>query len=293
MHFSFFPCAFAPLRETSCACPHLRHLTFIAALIILLSGCSTQPAGTDHHVSLNSTLWVQTAAEYAGGTLQAYNSAKFRLDQALADENWTAALEQHVDYSHLPPAVMLDLDQTVLDTSTYNARIILQYGAHSSSKFRDWCEDFIAPAIPGAKDFIDHALARGVTVIYYSARPEMLRDCTANNLKALELPLNGQARLLLNDGTASAAKAQQRTDLAAQFRLLLLVGDNLDDFVNGSKADAVSRRALASQHAARWGKQWIILPNPMYGDWEFSLYGFDFGLPGTEQLKLKRTQLVP
>jgi len=94
----------------------------------------------------------------------------------------------------------------------------------------------------------------------------------------------------LNDGTA---KAQQRTDLSGQFRLLLLVGDNLDDFVSGSKSDATARRSLSDQHAGRWGKQWIILPNPMYGDWEFSLYEFDFSQPKEEQLKLKRTHLVP
>jgi len=268
-----------------------RHLMLVATLMMVLVGCSARQLKVDSHESLNAALWTQTSAEYIGNTMQAYRAAGSSLDRALANPKWTAAVEQSGDYSDLPPAVMLDLDQTVLDTSSYNADIILQYGAHSSEKFNAWCRQSTAPAIAGAKEFLDYAVELGVTVIYYSARREILRECTTSNLRALGLPLPDQERLLLNDGTSSAKKAQQRTRLASQFRILLLVGDNLDDFVSGSKIDAASRRSIARQHAGKWGREWIILPNPMYGHWEFSLYDFDYALPRDKKLQYKLQQL--
>ncbi|MGB5178121.1 MAG: HAD family acid phosphatase [Gammaproteobacteria bacterium] len=269
----------------------LNSLLLAATLTMLLSGCSSQQARVDTHETLNAALWTQTSAEYAATTLQAYQLAAANLDQALADTQWTAALEQGSDFTDLPPAIMLDLDQTVLDTSRYNARIILEYGSHGRDHFAEWCRQSTAPAIPGVKAFVDHATARGVTVIYNSARGEALRDCTARNLRALGLPLPGQERLLLNDGTPLTSKTQQRARTAAQYRVLLLVGDNLNDFVSDSKTDPDTRRALVDEHADRWGREWIILPNPMYGNWEASLYAYDYSLPRDERLHRLLQQL--
>ena len=95
---------------------------------------------------LNATLWQQTSAEYIGVTNQIYRFARVNLDQALADTSWTAALEQTGDYSRLPPAVMLDIDETVLDNGPYEARIIKHLGRYSPSTFAEWCRNENAPA---------------------------------------------------------------------------------------------------------------------------------------------------
>lgn len=263
----------------------------IAVLILLISGCSSQKITPGSHESLNATLWAQTAAEYSAGTRQAYRIASENLNLALLDSQWSAALEQSTDYSNLPPAVILDIDQTVLDNSRYNARIITEYGAYSPETFFQWCEEIAATAIPGARDFIDHAVEQGVIIIYYSRRLESMRDCTTKNLKALGFALPDQKYLLLNSRLPATKKTQLRTDLASRFRILLLVGDDLDDFVAGAKIDSDARKILSSGHADRWGKQWIILPNPMYGGWEASLYEFDYALPRDTQLNLKRQNL--
>jgi acid phosphatase len=72
-------------------------------------------AGIDN---LNAVLWVQTSVEYRANSLQAYALAGRLLDDALADPRWTAALEQTGgDYRDLPPAVIVDVDETVLDNS--------------------------------------------------------------------------------------------------------------------------------------------------------------------------------
>jgi len=266
-------------------------LLLAAMLILLLVNCSQQQPGVATHETLNAALWTQTSAEYAATTKQAYQLAAANLDRALADRQWTAALEQEGDYAELPPAIMLDLDQTVLDTSRYNARIILQHGSHAREHFAEWCRQSMAPIIPGAKEFIDHATRQGVAVFYVSARREALRDCTTRNLQALDLPFPGAERLLLNDGTASTSKTQGRADIAVQYRILLLVGDNLNDFVSDSKTDPDTRRALVNEHAARWGREWIILPNPMYGNWEASLYEYDYSLPRDVRLDRLLQQL--
>jgi acid phosphatase len=257
---------------------------------VLLSACSNRPVVPGPHESLNASLWTQTSAEYAASTTQAYHNARVNIDRALADPQWTAALEQQGDYANLPPVILMDIDQTVLDNSGYNTQMILAGEQHTLERFSAWCEAF-APAIPGVKPFMDYATARGVTIAYYSARPESLRDCTTRNLQAYGLPLADQALLLLNDGTPATSKGQQRSKLAGRYRILLIVGDNLDDFLSGSKVSPAARLSLAEQHGARWGSEWIILPNPMYGHWEASIYGFDRSLPREERVNRKLQHL--
>jgi 5'-nucleotidase (lipoprotein e(P4) family) len=253
---------------------------------LLFAACSQQPVAPVTHESLNAGLWTQTAAEYAASTMQAYRTAIDNLDRALSDSNWTAALEQQNLSAGMPPIVLMDIDQTVLDNSGYNTQLILAGKSHTRADFKRWCE-YQAPVVPGAREFTDYAGSRGVTIVYYSARHESLRDCTRRNLLSLGLPLPDDALLLLNDGTAATRKAQQRHALAARYRILLIVGDNLDDFVDGSRAGPDTRRALARRYESRWGRSWIILPNPVYGDWESSIYEFDYTLPREERINRK------
>jgi len=261
---------------------------FVVTIMVILAGCIQQPERVNSHEMLNATLWQQTAAEYVGITNQVYRFARKNLDQALADTTWTAALEQTGDFSKLPPAIMLDIDETVLNNASYEARIIKNLGQYSQSTFAEWCRNENAPAVPGAKTFLDYAAKRGVAVFYYSARREKLRDCTIRNIRELGLPLPDDSRLLLSNGKG---KSGYREMIAGQYRILLLVGDNLEDFVEGSKSDPASRRELALRYAQRWGRQWIILPNAIYGHWESSSYNFDYQLPRERQLQQKLQQL--
>jgi acid phosphatase len=253
----------------------LTRAVFAIALVLTLVGCGKPMVKTESHEMLNSILWTQTSAEYIANTKQAYQMAAVNLDQALADLQWTAALEQTGDYMGLPPAIIVDLDQTVLDNTAYNAEMIAEGQGHSQESHTNWCRSATAPAIPGVREFLNYAVERGVTVIYNSARHEEMRDCTTRNLQ-----------------TSGSAKVKHRASMCWQYRILLLVGDNLDDFVDGSMTDPAARRALASQYAGRWGREWIILPNPMFGNWESSLYEFDYSMPMGERLDRKLQQLL-
>jgi acid phosphatase len=241
------------------------------------------PPGT--HEMLNAALWQQTSAEYEAVARQAYRVARLNLDLALEDPEWSAVPAPAIDPAQLPPAVMLDLDETVFDNSRYEARIILDYGKFSSQTFGQWCEEAAADAVPGSTEFLRYADSRNVTIIYFSARVEKLRACTLRNLERLELPVGDPATTLLL--RRSDGKEGHRRDVAKRYRVLLVLGDNLDDFVEGSQASAAERRRTAQQHADYWGSRWIILPNAMYGHWEATFFDFDYGLPRSKLVERK------
>ncbi len=259
---------------------HPHHLLLPLVLAAgLLAGCT--PVGLQRgdasHEMLNAVAWQRLGAEYEAVARQTYGLASRRLAEALADPRWSAALEQSGDTAGLAPAVVLDIDETVLDNTPYEVRIIREHGAFSPATFAAWCEEAAAAAVPGARAFLREAATRGVAVFFYTARREALRDCTRRNLEALGLPVAPDgANLLMADG---GAKDEWRRRIARQHRILLLMGDNLEDFVAGSRQDPAARRALVRRHGERWGRQWIILPNPMYGHWESALYDFDHDLP--------------
>src|SRR5689334_7653317 len=75
--------------------------------------------------NLNAVLWMQTAAEYRAVTIQTYRAAEMSMLRALQDKTWTAALEHKRPVPDLPTAVILDLDETVLDNSALQARLAI------------------------------------------------------------------------------------------------------------------------------------------------------------------------
>jgi len=252
-------------------------------------GGSGETISTGHEM-LNATVWQQSSAEYVAVVQQIYRLARTQLQMALKERGWTAALEQTGAYSDLPPAIMLDLDETVLDNTRYEARIIKRHRQYSVESFNRWCAEAGATAVPGAKEFLDYAQSQGVAIFYYSARKEELRECTLANLKKLGLPLlKGRNPLLLDNG---GNKGEYRAMVAGHYRILLLVGDSLEDFVDGSKSAPAARNELVRKHLEYWGTKWIVLPNPMYGHWEATLYDFSYGQSREQQLQKKREALI-
>jgi acid phosphatase len=295
-------------------------------MLIACYGCTA----SRHDLSnLNSTAWVQTSEEYRALSLSAYRTARQKLDQALANKSWTAmpqqvpgSQEEAAILAALPPAVILDLDETVLDTRPYQAWLVRRDERYSSSSWNLWVSEAAAEAVPGALQFVNYAMDRGVKVFYVSNRDyrgqldadrdglmesdeqnAVLKDFTISNLLRLGfLPQPGVSSedsvLLQGEPTGNGPvrtgwelsdKTARRSYLAADYRILLLIGDSLVDFIGYSTADpgkhqdmyrtfgqdSAARRAAMSEHQARWGESWIILPNPIYGSWERNLYDFN------------------
>lgn len=254
---------------------------------LVLSACVTtrhtaapQPpaASTPTHENLNATLWMQTAVEYRASALQAYHAARAALDAALNDPNESAAVEQAGDVSTLPPAIVLDLDETVLDNSPFEARLIVDSrpgkpAVYSDPAWRAWMAEQKQRAIPGAVEFLQYARSRGVTPIYITNSSALDGGEAAERsaLKRLHVPLaDGTLLMRGENGWNTTDKGPRRAYVARRYRILLLVGDNFEDFVTvPSDARTVQGRdAIAAPYAEWWGSRWIVLPNPTYGSWE-------------------------
>jgi acid phosphatase len=238
-----------------------------------------------HLDSLGAILWTRHSAEGEATALQAYRAATLALDDALADPTWTAALEQEGDFAGKPPAVILDIDETVLDNSAYQVERMRHGDRYSSPSFLDWCREERAPPIPGALEYTKLAASRGVAVFYVTNRAAEVEDATARNLEALGFPVAGGA--ILPRISSSSDKADRRRTVAATHRILALVGDDLGDFLSGAKSSLAEREALAEVYADRWGERWFMLPNPLYGSWSDAILGLERARPEHEHLDLR------
>lgn len=254
-----------------------------ASSLMLASACRSSsgahPAVGPHapegraHENLNAVLWMQTSVEYQASAQQAYRLAARQLDAALRDLKRSAELEQSGDASTLPPAIVLDLDETVLDNSAYEARLARDGRTYSEEDWNRWCEERKAGAVPGAIEFLEYARSRGVTPIYISNRAHSVEQATRDVLARLGAPIDAASDTVLTrheNGWESSDKGPRRQFVAGHYRVLLLIGDNLEDFVS-VPADAktiAGREALERKYDDRWGTNWIMVPNPMYGSWE-------------------------
>jgi 5'-nucleotidase (lipoprotein e(P4) family) len=262
----------------------MKKLLLVCAFVTF-TGCAARTAtptatpadvtGTDEN--LNAVLWVQSAIEYEATALQAFRLAQLQLDAALKDPSWTAALEQTSDASTLPPAVIVDIDETVLDNSSYQARMVRDDTAFSPATWDAWVEEERATAIPGARDFAQYAAARGVTVFYVTNRTQNVEDATRRNLAAVGFPIDAAVDTVLTRGERpewqASAKGPRRAYVAQRYRVLLLVGDDLGDFVADASGTPEVRRARTAPHEGWWGRRWIMVPNPTYGSWERAIVG--------------------
>lgn len=243
--------------------------------------------------NLNATLWAATSVEYGATALQSYRQARLMLDRALVDTAWTAlpAQTSMQGFGGLPPAVILDVDETVLDNTTYQARLIRDRQSYSGATWTSWVQEASAPPVPGALEFTLDAAARGIQVIYLTNRDADGEEATRRNLQNLGFPLEDHPDAVLTQGERpewqASDKEPRRLEVGYGYRILLLIGDNLADFVSTSHAGLEARRRLFTDHSSWWGTRWIMLPNPQYGSWESATFDNDYGLSPAERMNRK------
>ena len=256
-------------------------------LLLLLSSCATN---RQTHEGLWAVLWVQTSAEYGACAEQAYRAAKEKLELALKIQDWTAAPEQLKDYQHLPPAVILDLDRTVLDNSAFQGQLVKEGRAFTRDLWEQWVFMAKASPVPGALEFVRYAETKNVEIFYVSNRTANLEESTRKNLEGLGFPTKRKPDTVLmkEERGWGSDKSSRRKVVAKDYRILLLIGDDFNDFVSGVRGKGMTlkdRKRLANHYKSHWGEKWIMLPNPIYGSWEAALYEFDYGLPPSEKLR--------
>ncbi|MEO1269089.1 MAG: 5'-nucleotidase, lipoprotein e(P4) family [Myxococcota bacterium] len=252
----------------------------------------TVMAGPTHHRALDALAWTQTSTEYKANARQTYNVAKVMLDKALADTSWTAASEDQLsDFADKPPAIILDVDETVLDNSPYQARLLRDGGVYDIESWTAWCNEQAALPIPGAVEFTTYAASKGVKVFFVTNRMHDVEPATRANLAKHGFPLDEAMDTIYTKGEKEAWKPSdkkpRRTEIAAKYRIIMLFGDNLGDFVSKYKLTLKERDAVYEKYADYWGVRWFMLPNTLYGSWETALYGHDHAQPNDVKQTMK------
>lgn len=267
------------------------------------TGTASSPAVAMQRVpandNLNAVAWMQRSAEYRASAETIYRAATSRLDALLADKDEDALVPEERGNSAkgLPPAVVLDIDETVLDNSPYQARLIDGDGEYADPTWDQWVAEKKAKAIPGALAFTRAAAKKGITVFYVSNRAVHLKDATIANLEALGFPLKDDSVFLglgtfVQDCEQNGSEKLCRRKLVGQkYRVLMQFGDQLGDFVQVLSNTPADRQALADKYANWWGDRWFMLPNPSYGGWEPALFDNDWKQSRDARRKAKRDAL--
>jgi len=270
----------------------------LAALLLVVALGSAAPVRAQDqpaHDLLNAVLWMQRSAEYKASALTAFALARIRLDQALADPSWTAApKEQTGAYPSLPPAVIVDVDETVLDNSGYQAWMTLKDTTFDPKTWTAYVNTVSSLPIPGAVEFTQYADAKGVKVFYITGRTAEEEPATRKNLERFGFPMGGNVDTMLTARKQpdwGSAKGTRRAHVTQNYRVLLNVGDNFADFVDEFRGTEAERLKVLEQHKDRWGREWIMLPNPTYGSFESAAFNHDFKLSAADKRKAKRAVL--
>ena len=273
---------------------NLKHfLLTLGVTALTLSPLCAEPPATRKwtHERLHGVLWIQTSPEHDFMCRQLYDLAKMRVEEALKDKKWTASLEQTGNYSKLPPAVIMDLDETVIDNSPFQGRLVDRDADYVDDWWREWVQQGEAEALPGAPEFIHFLLKKGVKPIFVTNRDANGEKPTLENLRRVfNYPeLTGED--ILSQGEAedwTSNKTSRRELLAKKYRIVLLMGDDYNDFTYlGKKPGPQERVEKSKEHAEMWGKKWILMPNPLYGNWEKALYQYNYGSSDAEKLNQK------
>jgi 5'-nucleotidase (lipoprotein e(P4) family) len=264
----------------------------LAALLVLTTGTAVAQTAVPPHDNLNATLWMQRSVEFKATALTAFALARFRLDQALADKNWTAApAEQKGNFQDLPPAVILDIDETLVDNSLYQAWMVMNDRSFEPKTWTAFVNTQTSTSIPGAVDFAKHAESKGVKVFYVSNRTHEEEPATRRNMESLGFPMGGNVDVFLmarKQPDWGSAKGTRRAFVAKDYRVLLNLGDNFGDFSDAYRTSEDERLKVFEENRERWGREWIMLPNPTYGSFESAPFGHDFKMPAEKQREMKR-----
>jgi 5'-nucleotidase (lipoprotein e(P4) family) len=167
--------------------------------------------------------------------------------------------------SGTPWAVVLDLDETVLDNSIYQLERAASRLPFDSASWNAWVRRGRADTLPGAAGFIAKVRALGGRIAYISGRNDYTAEETRRNLETLGLWWEGD-RLCLDTADRAYTKRTRREELRTgtgrcawageRVRVLAYLGDNIADIPE------------ADEEEGELGVTWFMLPNPAYGGWE-------------------------
>lgn len=227
-----------------------------------------------------SVLWQQNSAEYKALCFQAFNQARYILDTFLKNRR-----------NEKPLAIITDIDETILDNSPYSAQMIARDENYNKSSWIEWGKKESAELVPGAGDFLNYAASKNVDIFYISNRFDTQLQETINNLKAHNMPNIHPENILLRG--KDSGKEPRRQMVYQTHNVILYIGDNLSDFHKSfDNKNSSERNKIAKSMNTAFGTKFIVLPNPMYGDWETKgLYESNYKLTEPEKRTIRTRKL--
>src|SRR5688572_21679970 len=184
----------------------------------------SRQTGVDNEYQIAAILWTQSSAEYRALAYQTFALARLRLDENLRSNE--ARRRGAGRRAPQRAAVIVDADETVLDNSRSQAGLIVRNLPYDPQIWREWCERAEAGAVPGTVDFLNYAARRGVRVFYITNRRQAEKAGTISNLRKLRFPDVSEETVMVRADGAPPSKESRRQQVAARYRIALLVGDN-------------------------------------------------------------------
>jgi 5'-nucleotidase (lipoprotein e(P4) family) len=246
----------------------------VKALAISMALAAAMPALGQNTTSNDSNIennlmmamaWKQTAAEFRALYHQGFNIARMRVE---------IALSQKQDDS-LPLAIISDVDETLLLANDYWGYLITQgQDFFDDASWDRWIEENRAVASPGALEFLNFCVSNSVEIFYVTNRDqgETTVQLAIENLNAVGFPLADTAHLRVLRESSNKELVQQR--IREDYEVVALLGDNLNDFARRYySTDIDQRMSLMEQDKDRYGRDYIIFPNPTDGHWIRAIFG--------------------
>ena len=224
-------------------------------------------------------LWYQKSAEMRALSYQAFGMARLMFDIDLQKRT-----------SDKGRAVVVDIDETVLNNSPYEAGLISKDIGYPTG-WAQWIDEAAAEPLPGAIEFLNYVVENGADVFYVSNRKSRFKEATMKNLKAFGFPQVSDAHVLLRENTSD--KEPRRQKVREDHRIVLLIGDNLNDFDSIFRKKGIDERLAAVDRLKdKFGTAFIVLPNPMYGDWEGAIYDYDWKMNPQQKNQARKSSLA-
>jgi len=270
--------------------PRLSTFAVAFSLSALVACASTPPAVPEATTVSHDPrqdlglLWVKHAAEYKAIAKQVYRNAAAALPGYVNDTTWSAMPEQS-GADELPPAVILDVDETVVSNVDFQLSFERPFANH---KLDEWSSHYHSLPITGVKEFVDTARALGVTVFFVTNRPcEFIagkngpcpqEGTTVDDIREVGIDVEPEYVMLSGERPGwDREKLVRRELIARTHRVIMLIGDDYGDFVPCARKKVVPPCTAPATRASRaealrtydkyWGAGWYILPNPMHGSW--------------------------
>ncbi|PST84106.1 5'-nucleotidase, lipoprotein e(P4) family [Pedobacter yulinensis] len=216
-----------------------------------------QPEAARHYTT--AVLWQQHSGEYRALCFQAYNFARVSLKAAMKKRD-----------RRKPNCIIVDVDETVLDNSAFQGHEIKKGTSFIQKDWTEWAALAQADTVPGAHAFLKFAASKKIEVFYITNRERAEHAGTLENLRRYGFPNADEAHLVVKEQTSD--KEPRRKAVAERYNILMLCGDNLSDFSNVFYRENRETKTETERAQSQFGSRFIVLPNPMYGDWEKLLY---------------------